>query len=62
MPAYTIVGGNPAKPIKQRFGPEAVETLNKVAWWDWPIEKITKHLDQIVAGDVESLAALAQTS
>ena len=62
VPAYTIVGGNPAKPIKQRFGPEAVETLNKVAWWDWPIEKITKHLDQIVAGDVESLAALAQTS
>ncbi|WP_353223389.1 Vat family streptogramin A O-acetyltransferase [Salinisphaera sp. C84B14] len=62
VPAYTIVGGNPAKPIKQRFGPEEVETLNKVAWWDWPIEKITKHLDQIVGGDVESLAALTKAS
>lgn len=60
--AYTIVGGNPAQPIKQRFGPEDIATLNRIAWWDWPIEKVTNHLEQIVSGDVAALAALAEMS
>ncbi len=59
VPSYTIVGGNPAKPIKQRFSPEAVAALNKIAWWDWPIEKITEHLEQIVSGDIGTLQRCA---
>jgi virginiamycin A acetyltransferase len=55
VPAYTIVGGNPARPIRQRFSPEAVETLQAVAWWDWPVEAITRHLKVIVSGDVAAL-------
>lgn len=56
VPAYTIVGGNPARPIKQRFSPEAI------AWWNWPVEKITRHLPLIVSGDVEALRACAAES
>lgn len=56
---YTIVGGNPAKPIKQRFSPEAIDALNAIAWWDWPVEAITEHLALIVAGDVAALQACA---
>lgn len=52
---YTIVGGNPATPIKQRFSGSTVAVLNEIAWWDWPVEKITEHLQQIVSGDVELL-------
>ena len=59
VPAYTIVGGNPAVPIRRRFSDEDIAKLEAVAWWDWPIEKITRHLDVIVAGDVDALAALA---
>jgi virginiamycin A acetyltransferase len=55
VPAYTIVGGNPATPIRQRFAPEIVEVLKSIAWWNWPIEKITQHLDKIVAGDIAAL-------
>ncbi len=55
VPSYTIVGGNPARSIRQRFSPEEVATLNKIAWWDWPIEKVTEHLEQIVSGDVAAL-------
>lgn len=55
VPAYTIVGGNPAKPLKQRFPPEVIEILESIAWWNWPIEKITEHLDKIVSGDVGAL-------
>lgn len=56
VPAYTIVGGNPARPIKQRFSPEAI------AWWNWPVEKITRHLPLIVSGDVKALRACAAES
>lgn len=55
VPPYTIVGGNPAKPIRQRFEPEVAERLEKLAWWDWPIETITQHLALIVSGDVDAL-------
>ncbi len=58
VPAYTIVGGNPATPIRTRFPEASVATLEAVAWWNWPIERITRHLDLIVGGDVEALAAL----
>ncbi|AMM13775.1 MULTISPECIES: Vat family streptogramin A O-acetyltransferase [Burkholderiaceae] len=56
---YTIVGGNPAKTIKARFAPEAVARLQAIAWWDWPVETITRHLEQIVSGDIERLSECA---
>lgn len=59
VPAYTIVGGNPAKPIKQRFDSETVARLELLAWWDWPIEMITQHLELIVSGDIDALASVA---
>lgn len=58
VPAYTIVGGNPAKPIKQRFDSETVARLELLAWWDWPIEMITQHLELIVSGDIDALASV----
>jgi virginiamycin A acetyltransferase len=59
VPAYTIVGGNPAKALKSRFAPDAVARLEALAWWDWPIERITRNLALIVSGDVEALSACA---
>jgi virginiamycin A acetyltransferase len=59
VPAYTIVGGNPAKPIKARFAPEVVAVLEEIGWWDWPVDKITRHLPFIVSADVEALRAAA---
>ncbi|WP_295852610.1 Vat family streptogramin A O-acetyltransferase [uncultured Xylophilus sp.] len=53
---YTVVGGNPARPIRERFPPEVAQRLCRIAWWDWPVETITQYLDRIVAGDVEALA------
>jgi virginiamycin A acetyltransferase len=54
-----IVGGNPARPIKQRFDPDVVAALESLAWWDWPVETITEHLELIVSGDVEALRRVA---
>ncbi|MEM7063070.1 MAG: Vat family streptogramin A O-acetyltransferase [Cyanobacteria bacterium P01_B01_bin.77] len=52
---YTIVGGNPAKCIRQRFDDEIIQALLKIAWWNWDIEKITRNLEEIMAADIESL-------
>jgi len=41
---YTIVGGNPAKPIKKRFSEDIISKLLQLKWWHWDIEKITQHL------------------
>ena len=55
IPPYSIVGGNPAKVIKARFSLEQIHTLEKIAWWNWPIEKVTRHLQNIAAGDIAAL-------
>ncbi|MDU8359127.1 Vat family streptogramin A O-acetyltransferase [Pseudomonas syringae group sp. J309-1] len=57
VPAYSVVGGNPAKVLKHRFPAEVSQRLLTVAWWDWPIEKITRNLQMIVSGDIEALEA-----
>ena len=40
VPAYTIVGGNPARPIKRRFSEEIEGRLVRLAWWDWDHESL----------------------
>jgi virginiamycin A acetyltransferase len=59
VPAYTLAGGNPAKPIKTRFSPQTISALDAIAWWDWPIEKITENLAFIVSADINALRACA---
>lgn len=56
---YAVVGGNPARAIRQRFDAQTVAVLERIAWWDWPIERITEHLAIIVSGDVDALRACA---
>lgn len=55
VPAYTIVGGNPANVMKKRFSDENISELEKLAWWDWPIEQITQNLTAIMANDMKAL-------
>jgi virginiamycin A acetyltransferase len=57
VPPYTIVGGNPAKAIRQRFTDRTVEILLEIAWWNWDMEKITRNLTKIVSADIEALKA-----
>ncbi len=55
VPAYTVFGGNPARKIKQRFSDSEIETLLKIRWWDWEIEKITRNIPIIMDGDIQAL-------
>jgi len=55
VPPYTIVGGVPARKIRNRFDDSIIEVLQKVKWWDWDIEKISKNLKAIRNADIEIL-------
>ena len=55
VPAYTIVGGVPAKPIRRRFDDETIEKLQKLRWWDWDREKIKQSISTIQSGDIAAL-------
>lgn len=59
VPPYTIVGGNPARPIRHRFEPEDIERLRRAAWWNWPVELITAHARTIMAGTPAEIERIA---
>jgi len=58
VPAYAVVGGNPAKIIKQRFDNKTINALLSIAWWDWSSDKITAHLDAITQNNLDLLSKL----
>ena len=41
---YTIVGGVPAKLIRERFTPEVGARMDRVAWWDWDHDRLRTAL------------------
>jgi phosphonate metabolism protein (transferase hexapeptide repeat family) len=55
---YTIVGGVPARPIRERFPRPIVERLQRIAWWDWPFELIMERLADFQSTDIEAFCAL----
>ena len=55
VPPYAIVAGNPGRIVKMRFDDATIERLLQIAWWDWPIEKINRHLKLICSLDVDRL-------
>ena len=50
---YTIVAGNPARPIRKRFDDELISLLQKLTWWDLPIEEINKIIPLLNDKDLE---------
>lgn len=58
VPSYTVVAGNPARPMRRRFSDTDCDRLDRIAWWDWPIDLIRAHEAVICGGDVDALAAV----
>ena len=56
---YTIVGGNPARPLRSRFSDDVIAALLDIRWWDWPIERVTRNLEAIVGADLDALRGAA---
>jgi len=53
VPPYTIVGGNPARPIRRRFSEAVEEALIDLAWWNWDHETLRQALPDFRALSVD---------
>ena len=51
---YTIVAGNPARPISKRFDDQTIEDLLRIKWWNLPMEDLEKKKDLIFSTDIEA--------
>jgi virginiamycin A acetyltransferase len=57
---YALVGGNPAKIIKYRFNEQQINSLLKIAWWNWPDSKIKRLVPLMLSEDVDSFIKAAE--
>ena len=51
---YTIVGGVPARLIRERFPATLAERFRRLAWWDWPHEALFAALQDFRTLDAEA--------
>lgn len=51
---YTVVGGNPARPIKKRFDEELIALLRELQWWDFEPEKLAAFLPMLCDSNLEA--------
>lgn len=56
---YTIVAGNPAKPIRQRFAPKVIEQLLALQIYTWSEAKFTALRPLLCNDQIEQLMAAA---
>ena len=52
---YTIVAGNPAKPLRKRFDDEMIELLLRFKWWDRSIEEINELIPLLTCSDLNKV-------
>ncbi len=56
---YAVVAGNPAREVKRRFDDAGIDELLRIRWWDWPAERIARHLEAILGADLDALRKAA---
>jgi virginiamycin A acetyltransferase len=52
---YTIVAGNPSKPLRKRFDDELIELLLRFKWWDRSIEEINELIPLLTCSDLNKV-------
>lgn len=57
VPPYAIVVGNPAEVRRYRFDDDTIAALLRIAWWDWPHEKVLAHVDELCSPDLSGFIA-----
>jgi phosphonate metabolism protein (transferase hexapeptide repeat family) len=62
VPAYTIVAGNPARPVRRRFSEDIANRLAELAWWDWDHETLRGALPDFRKLVVEDFLAKYEPS
>jgi len=59
--SYTIVAGNPAKPVKKRFNDDVIEILLKLRWWDLPFEELKEIISYVGPDNISEFIKIVDT-
>lgn len=59
FPAYCVIAGNPARIVRRRFDEKSIGILEKLAWWEWPIDAIIEAEAAICGGDIDRLQEIS---
>ena len=51
---FMIVAGVPAVPVRARFGPQVIDRLLALAWWDWGHDRLRAALDDFRRMEAEA--------
>lgn len=62
VPPYTIVGGVPARLIRERFDAATGNRLDLLAWWDWSHDRLRDALDDFRALEIEAFLSKYETA
>jgi hypothetical protein len=54
---YTIIGGVPAKLIRERFEAGVGERMDTLAWWDWDHDRLFAALEDFRHLDAAAFCA-----
>ena len=58
---YTVVAGDPARPIRKRFDGELIELLESFRWWDKDVDEINALIPLLTDRDTEKVKAELRT-
>lgn len=53
VPPYTVVAGNPARVIRERFDRELTVLLLRLRWWDRSVDEIRRLIPVLTCPDLE---------
>lgn len=54
---YTIIGGNPSKPIKKRFEEDEIKKLLEMKWWEWDERYLFDAIPVLCSNNIDLLYA-----
>jgi virginiamycin A acetyltransferase len=40
---YSVVAGAPAKELRKRYSPEIIAEMDRLIWWDWSFERMSRN-------------------
>ena len=52
---YSVIAGNPARVVKNRFKVEQIEKLLQIKWWNWEKDKIEKNIHLLCSENIDQL-------
>jgi acetyltransferase-like isoleucine patch superfamily enzyme len=54
---YAVVVGVPAREVRRRFADDQVAALERISWWEWPIERIIAAVPELCSPDLAAFIA-----